>query len=219
LYALAYAASKLPSNVLIFDVGANTGQFAFSAARIFSDKTIYCFEPAQKTFTELNKLITENKYQQSIKSFLFGFGEKQETRILYSSGEYSPVASLHQIHQPHEEFKEEYTEKVSIDTIDFFCVKNEIKRIDYLKLDIEGHEYKALLGAKRMLAEKRITFIQFEFGECNIDSRTFFRDFYNLLNDNYNFYRIVSNGITRINEYTTDLETFATINYLAEMKH
>jgi hypothetical protein len=129
------------------------------------------------------------------------------------------VASLHQIHQPHEEFKEEYTEKVSIDTIDFFCVKNEIKRIDYLKLDIEGHEYKALLGAKRMLAEKRITFIQFEFGECNIDSRTFFRDFYNLLNDNYNFYRIVSNGITRINEYTTDLETFATINYLAEMKH
>ncbi len=69
-----------------------------------------------------------------------------------------------------------------------------------------------------MIEEKKIRFIQFEFGPCNIDSRTYFRDFYDLLNENYSLYRIAANGLRAITRYTTDCEVFATSNFLAELR-
>ena len=46
-------------------------------------------------------------------------------------------------------------------------------RIDIAKLDIEGHELQALTGFGAALSACRV--IQFEFGGCNIDTRTFFQ--------------------------------------------
>ena len=52
--------------------------------------------------------------------------------------------------------------------------KNKFSKIDLLKLDVEGHEL-YLLSAKKFIS--KISVIQFEFGGCNIDTRTYFRDF------------------------------------------
>ena len=92
-------------------------------------------------------------------------------------------------------------------------------RIDYLKLDIEGHELFALKGGARMLAERRVRFVQFEFGEANVDFRTYIRDFHSLLGPDYCLHRIVADGLRQIPAYSAELEeVFATINYLAELK-
>jgi hypothetical protein len=85
-----------------------------------------------------------------------------------------------------------------------------------LKLDIEGHELNAIKGAKQMIADKKVDFIQFEFGGCNIDSRTYFQDFYYLLKDKYRIYRILRDGIFEIEQYKETSEIFITVNYLAE---
>ena len=66
-----------------------------------------------------------------------------------------------------------------------------------------------------MIAEKRIDFIQFEFGGANVDSRTYFRDFFHLLKPDFRLYRIVRNGLQPIDHYYEGLEQFNTINYLA----
>jgi len=60
--------------------------------------------------------------------------------------------------------------------------------------------------------------VQFEFGEANIDSRTYFRDFHQLLGTDYDLYRIVPDGLQPLAGYSAELEIFATINYLAELK-
>jgi hypothetical protein len=65
---------------------------------------------------------------------------------------------------------------------------------------------------------RRKEFQLFEFGEGHISSRTFFKDFYNFLAPNYKLSRIVPNGLRPISGYTTDLEVFNTINYLAELQ-
>lgn len=39
-----------------------------------------------------------------------------------------------------------------------------MERIDFLEIDVEGFEFEVLKGAEAMLADKRITTIQFEFG-------------------------------------------------------
>ena len=49
------------------------------------------------------------------------------------------------------------------------------KHIDIVKIDIEGREIAALTGFGEAINAASI--IQFEYGECNIDTRTYFQDF------------------------------------------
>jgi hypothetical protein len=110
-------------------------------------------------------------------------------------------------------------EDVEIRRIDTFCKEQGIGRIGFLKLDIEGHEFRALQGASAMIDSGNIDCIQFEFGQCDIDSRTFFQDFYYLLKGNYTIYRILKNGLHEIRGYKETYELFrGTTNYLAIRK-
>jgi hypothetical protein len=58
----------------------------------------------------------------------------------------------------------------------------------------------------------------FEFGGCNIDSRTYFQDFFYLLQDQYDISRIVRDGIYKIEKYKEIYELFRNSNFLAESK-
>ncbi len=66
---------------------------------------------------------------------------------------------------------------VKLSTLDSYCKNKNITQIDFLKMDIEGNEYKALLGACEMIENGAINSIQIEFGGCNVDSRTYFKDY------------------------------------------
>lgn len=69
-----------------------------------------------------------------------------------------------------------------------------------------------------MLASGAVDFIQFEFGGTNIDSRTYFQDFYYLLKDQYNIYRILKDGLFQITQYKEVYEVFITTNFLAQKR-
>jgi hypothetical protein len=85
-------------------------------------------------------------------------------------------------------------------------------------MDVEGNELKVLNGSKGMLNEGKIDFIQFEFGGCNIDSRTYFQDFFYLLKERYRIYRIIGDGLYEIRQYREQFEIFTTTNFFAERK-
>lgn len=82
-----------------------------------------------------------------------------------------------------------------------------------MKLDAEGHELQVLHGAERLLAHNTIDIIQFEFGGCNIDSRTCFQDFFYLLNPQYRLFQILRDGLFSIKEYVERHELFFTTNF------
>ena len=69
-----------------------------------------------------------------------------------------------------------------------------------------------------MINSGKIDFIQFEFGGTDIDSRVFFRDFYYLLKDRYDLYRIVKDGLYKIEGYTEIYENFMSAMYMAKRK-
>ena len=60
--------------------------------------------------------------------------------------------------------------------------------------------------------------VQFEFGGCNIDSRTFFKDYMNFFATDFDVYRILSNGLRKLDAYNGRLEVFQSANYLAVKK-
>lgn len=207
-----------PKNQLVvfFDVGSNVGDYALAAAKTLQRENlnykIFCFEPAQKTYSLLVDSTSEDK---NIKTFNIALGQAGGRSSLYSDGQESGLASLYRRDNNIVGTKMDKVEEVTMETVDGFCEKNSIFQIDFLKLDVEGNEYKVLLGAEKIIRDGKISFIQFEFGGTDIDARVFFLDFYKLLSPQYSLYRILKNGLWPITVYKETDEIFFTTNYLA----
>lgn len=204
------------ASVIIFDVGANVGNYSKALTDVFNSKaTIHAFEPSKKTYSIF---LETTKNSQYIIPNNIGFSDTESSQLLYTDADASGLASIYHRKLEHLGISMDKSEEVQLTTIDAYCTKNNIDRIHFLKLDIEGHELKALNGAKQMIANKQIDVIQFEFGGSNIDSRTYFQDFYYLLKDNYKIYRILRDGLLEIPVYKETHELFQTINYLSVKK-
>jgi FkbM family methyltransferase len=203
---------------IIFDAGANQGDYCAELIRHLpiAKLQVWCFEPSAATF---KKLQSAHGSKDNIFLNQIGFGNQNADAALYSDQPGSHIASLFPLERAFgTDEKLSDFEMVKVKKIDDFLIENNIAYIDLLKLDIEGNELNALLGAGNAIKAGKIKAIQFEFGTCNIDSRTFFRDFWNLLSPTYHIYRILKNGLHQINYYSEYDEVFATVNYYAELK-
>ncbi len=212
IFTLKYVCNGIISDAhpVIFDVGANVGDYTKEVLKISPDASIHCFEPSRETFRRLQKNITSsNVYLNN-----FGISDAECTRTLYSDKEGSGLASLYNRRIDYWGVNMGQTESVKIRTIDSYCEEYDISTIDFLKMDIEGNEFKALLGAQSMIDKGGVNAIQIEFGGCNIDSKTYFKDFWYLLNDKYDVYRILQKGLYKIEKYNEFLEIFLNTNYL-----
>jgi FkbM family methyltransferase len=211
---------KLP--YCIFDVGANKGQFLqLILEKVTVDNcSIHCFEPGQEAFQNLINDFNKDIQIDRIKLNNIGIGRESCEAVLHYDHTGSGLASLTQRKLDHFGIHFNKSEKVGIDTIDNYCSSNGIDHIHLLKIDIEGHELDALAGAKKMFAEKAIDIVTFEFGGCNIDTRTFFQDFWYFFNElDFRIFRITPSGYFHpIKLYQEIHEQFQTINFIAISK-
>lgn len=208
--------TKNEKQVTIFDVGAMHGGYTKMASQVFGKAArIFAFEPSKAAFSTLK--VTSGDID-NLQILNFGFGDRNSSITLYSDPERPGLSSVYNRNLDH--FGKSLSDKevVELKTIDQFCKTEKIEKIHFLKLDVEGHELKALQGASEMLNSGKIRFIQFEFGGCNIDSKTYFQDFFYLLKDNYRISRIVKDGLFEIKNYQESYETFKTTNFFAEYK-
>ena len=225
IYTIEYVRERTKDKkepVVIFDVGAHIGDWTRQCLEAFGQRVnLYAFEPSQKTFSKLNESVSKffgSLIGKNIFLLNFGFSDKEGTAKLFYEKDCSVVASLYKRKSDHFGYSMDYGEEVKIKTIDVFCRENNISKIHFLKLDAEGHELKILKGAERMIDSSVIDYIQFEFGGCNIDSRTYFQDFFYFLIPKYKIYRICKDGLREIKTYKEQYEIFSTINYFAEKR-
>lgn len=221
LNALYYVKGKLigvktAGDLTIFDVGANIGKYALLLDQVFGNEAmIHSFEPSLKTYKKLVQNVAGKVKGQQ---YHFGLGDADSHTTLYSNSDESGLASVYKRKLDHFNIDMNQAEEIEIKNLDSFCKEKNITHIHFLKLDVEGHEKKVMEGAKRMIDAGQVDFIQFEFGGCNIDSKTYFQDFYYLLNDRYQIYRIVKDGVFPLGKYGESYESFLTTNYLAERR-
>ncbi len=201
------------SEVTILDIGGNMGQYALLVKKVFGDTVnLYSFEPSGKAFDRLKK----NSLKYNFQAYKFGFSNLEKEIQLFGSESGGVISSVYQLTQD-DGVVFEPIEKIEVKILDKFCQENLIEHIDFLKIDVEGHELEVLRGAQNMLQEGKIDYIQFEFGSQNIASKAFLSDFFNLL-DKYNIYRVLQNGIFQI-QYNYRYEIFLTSNYFAIRKN
>ena len=110
-------------------------------------------------------------------------------------------------------------EKIELNTAAYYIEKNSIEHIDLLKIDVEGHEIKSLMGFGKYLNSNFIDYIQFEYGGANLDSHTNLLDFYDLLLPAGFKITKIMNGYLELRDYNPRFDNFVYCNYIAVSKN
>lgn len=183
---------------------------------VFPDAEIHLFEPSKKTFSTLSNNLRDSvkNYGGSVKCNNFGLSDSPSTMTLHYDNENSGLASLYNRQLDYIGIDFSMSETVTLSTIDEYCSANGITSIDWLKMDVEGHELSVLKGAEKILSRGGINAMQMEFGGCNIDSRTYFRDFWNLLHKDFRVFYTAVDALIEIPQYSELLEIFTTTNFV-----
>jgi FkbM family methyltransferase len=201
------------SNPVLFDVGANEGNWSQGMLRRLPSARVFLFDPSPGC-----QAVIRDKKLPGATLIPCALGEQAGQTTYYSSSATDGSASLYvRRDTPFQELKYQST-TVEVRTLDDIIDSFQIDFVDFLKMDIEGHEVFALRGAKRALAARKIRAFSFEFGCGNINSRTFFRDLWELANEaGFALWRVTPGGKEiRVDEYYEDLEYFrGATNYLA----
>lgn len=200
---------------IVFDVGANVGDWTEHLIRRLGPCCrVIQFEPAVGCIKVL-----KSKKTDQITIIEAAVGDKNGSAVLYSPSPTSSIGSLYRRRDSYFQGRDCSEQVVNVVTLDDIIAQCSFKKVDFVKLDLEGNEYSALCGAQKSLKDGIIRAISFEFGSGNINSRTYFHDFWDLLHPmGYTIFRICpGKGLLPIHDYYEDLEYFrGATNYLAK---
>ena len=101
--------------------------------------------------------------------------------------------------------------------IDSYVFQHNIDNINFIKIDTEGHELEVLKSCEELLKNKKIDYIQFEYGGTYLDSKISLNDIIKYLNKyEYDVYDIQNDNIYCIND--NFIENYEYNNFLAFYK-
>ena len=198
-----YCKKVLKHGMRTFDIGANIGQFTMLFASLVGPSgRVFAFEPCASTMSRLKAHILLNGFENvTTEQFaVCGRNGNQITLNIFPQG-YSvwntcgnpkmfsrdtPKQLVHPIGQ----------EVVRGITIDRYCNENNIKFIDYLKVDVEGAELDALKGCRNLLKNRAVHYVQFEVSQDMIEGMGLDgTEVFKFLNEfDYSCHPISSNG-------------------------
>lgn len=127
---------RVESGDIVFDCGAYIGEFSIYAI-LSRAKVVYAFEPTEKAFDYLKKLEKILPNLVAIKKAVFSENGFKP----YSTFPIARYASI-------QNFGNNKVECVKLD--DFVCQEG-IKKVDFIKMDIEGSEREAIKGAEEII--------------------------------------------------------------------
>lgn len=185
---------------VIVDVGAHFGESAAGFRQVFRDARIVAAEPSPTAFAlAKERLATLNvEIHQTALSDAAGSVDLFDYEAKSVGSQHASI--FEDVFRVGKKDAKWVPVKVVATTLDLLCAKYQIERVDFLKIDTEGCEFKVLKGAAGLLARGAVDVIQFEFNEMNVFSRVFMSDFVGLL-PGYALYRLLPNGLLPLNPH------------------
>jgi FkbM family methyltransferase len=142
------------------DVGANVGLYTGLALHISSDARILCIEPDKNSSLYLEKTIQSNRATEKRSNVTVYNTAASDTKgklILYKNSQNKGDNRIYADPLCDER------ETIESDTLDNICEQAEVKYINYLKVDVQGAEFKVFSGAKRILSQSSDCIVMTEF--------------------------------------------------------
>jgi FkbM family methyltransferase len=135
---------------VVFDVGAQIGVYTLGLSRaVGSGGTVYSFEPNPRSFGRLQQHVQANKCDNVVLNQL-ALGEKCYQATLQAPLRFNTGgATLLRVRLP--ESWQSSPVDVGVVTLDQYCEKNHVRRLDAVKLDCQGYEPFVIEGGRNML--------------------------------------------------------------------
>jgi len=126
-------------NQVILDVGAFLGAFSIYLSKKFSGIEIIAFEPSKKNYNQLLRNIALNN-SENIKVIKKGLWNSVSDQLISAEGANATIIS-----------RDTLSESINTTDLDSELKRLKIKKVDFIKMDIEGAEIEALRGMRNTL--------------------------------------------------------------------
>ena len=168
----------------VFDVGANTGQFASEIKASLPDAWVYSFEPLEDAYQKL--CVCPAAGYGKFKAFNVALGDVDHEQIFFRnaftpSSSLLPETKLQTETFPHT--RNTSTLLVKVRRLDSMISEEtfpEMARGLMLKLDVQGYEDRVLKGATNLLQSTKAVVCEVGFWKF-YDTQCFFSDIYEIL--------------------------------------
>ncbi|MHC4575295.1 MAG: FkbM family methyltransferase [Planctomycetota bacterium] len=210
---------SLPKDAVIFDVGANFGAMSLQYAKLVPFGRVYSFEPTFYAFSKLKKNLELNpdlaKRVVAVQSFVSSRSSGETGIKAYASWKVGGATegTKHRVHGG----ILKSADGIGAISLDDFCEENEIQRLDFIKIDTDGHELEVLKGAQKVIGKFRPTII-FEIGIYIMEEGQIGYSDYVALFDSLNYSLFDSSNLKEINanNYGKYIPLKGTIDILAK---
>ena len=194
---------NLNEKITIIDIGANIGSISLPLAKSFNKSKIFAIEPTNYAFNKLNKNLNLNKdLKKNISLNQLFLSKINKPTKVWSSWNFDKNIDKHKQHLGtlHNIKKKSYL------TLSKFIILNKIKKVDFIKLDVDGHELDVLKSGEKFLKDiKPIIFIEIapylypEFGYKCSDLIIYIKRLgYSFYNDDLKKIRNIENYVDKI---------------------
>ncbi len=202
---------------VLFDVGANIGDWSLAAARVLPEARIHAFEITPATAATLTGNAAPFGARLAIHPF--GLGDHDGAITVYVSPRDNTANSTLRdaVVISADANGRQTIEEVAarITTGDGFLDEHGISRVDFLKIDVEGAEFSVLRGFEAAFTRQAIDLVQFEYGEINLKTRDFLEDYYKFFTERgFVVGKLYPEGVI-FKDYDLADEDFLGPNYIA----
>ena len=139
-----------PSDV-VMDCGANVGVYTRKALNAGA-KLIIAIEPAPENIEVLERNFATEIRQGRVIVYPKGVWDKEDTLILHENSDDSAADSFVINLERDKKTAHASDEKLPVTTIDHIVAELGLDRVDFIKMDIEGAEVRAVRGAQKTIA-------------------------------------------------------------------
>jgi len=144
-HVMSMLSSILKVNSICIDIGANIGALSLAFADVASEGKVYSIEVGNDNYQYLTKNITQNRFDNIIPIYK-AVSDYNGTAIFNYVDEVAGCSFISTTG-----VKEGVQEEVEVTTLDDIVVELGLKSVDFIKLDVEGGELKALVGAENTI--------------------------------------------------------------------
>ena len=191
------------------DAGANIGDWSERFVRTTDGGRVFAFEPVADTFHALRTRFAAEPKVECVNAALSDQPGRCEIRV---TGTLSGSNSVYAM--PGETGVR--VESIAAISGDAFLTERGVRSVDFLKIDVEGHEVAVLRGFQQTIAERRIRFIQWEYNKTWIPAHVSLRDVFSLLEPaGYCLCKLRPRGLLWYPRYDRTLDNFCYSNWVA----
>jgi FkbM family methyltransferase len=196
-----------------FDVGANCGDWLMASLIAWPQCRVHAFEVAPLTLHGLQDRLEKSPEGDRATLNSYGLSDTTGEQTMFYFPEHPDLTC----DLPRHEALRSIPFDARLSTGDQYAEEHSMETVDFLKIDVEGAEYRVLRGFSKYLEAGKVHCVQFEYGAFSTQTRVLLRDYYSLLSQNYWIGKIYPTYVD-FKDYHWTMEDFRFANYCCVSK-